>query len=38
MLNGGNNDREQNWLLFKSKGEESRVRLVGDWWATGGRL
>jgi anti-sigma factor ChrR (cupin superfamily) len=28
MLNSGNNDQEQNWLL--SKGKESPVRLVRD--------
>jgi hypothetical protein len=30
MLNSGNNYREPNWLLLKSKGEESPVRLAGD--------
>jgi hypothetical protein len=31
MLNSGNNNREQNWVTVKSKGEESPVRLAGDF-------
>jgi hypothetical protein len=30
MLNSGNNDREQNWLLLSPRVKRAR----SDWWAT----
>jgi hypothetical protein len=30
MLNNGNNDREQNWLLLSPR----MKRAQSDWWAT----